>query len=430
MKHKVLMLGWEYPPAIAGGLGVASASLAEALSSQVDLHVLTPAWDDLPKKQWLHGVEVESMDAPAYGLTPYPYQTDTEIYWPQPKSSVWQVEPETIEEDTAELPIEPTVQNAEPKTLNPQPSPERSRRTETPNALAEQATAFAAAAVEEAADQDFDIIHAHDWLTALPGMALQEATGKPLILHVHALEYDRSGPGARGWVYQLECEALERADLIIPVSQYMAAVLIEHYGIAASKIEAIPHGAPDVEPYRLESTFGGPIVSFVGRLAAQKNPFQVLDLAEAVLAECEDATFVIAGEGPEREALIHESIRRGLELQVLFTGFLGKEALHNLLAMSDMYFMPSWSEPFGLSAVEAAAFSVPCLLSDRCGAAEILRSAWLVAPDNTAKQAELCLKLLNDDALRAHVGKQLQEEAIAFTWADAAGHIVEAYGRL
>jgi glycogen(starch) synthase len=294
----------------------------------------------------------------------------------------------------------------------------------------QRAHAYAEAVVEEAATAEFDIIHVHDWLTALPGLALQKATGKPLVLHVHALEYDRSGPDARGWVYALEREALEQADLIIPVSSYMASVLIEHYEIDAGKIQAVPHGGPDIKAYKKENRFGGPVVVFAGRLAAQKNPFQVLELAEALLPDFPALNFVLAGDGPEAEPLMEETLARGLEMNVLFTGFLSKQALYDLYAMSDLFFMPSWSEPFGLAAVEAAAFGLPCLLSDRCGAVEILRSALLAAPDDTEHQVKLLSGLLANEEKRKWLGERIQEEANSFSWDDAGGDILKLYGNI
>ncbi|MFK7969085.1 MAG: glycosyltransferase family 4 protein [Bacteroidia bacterium] len=421
-KTKVLMLGWEYPPAMAGGLGVASAALAEALASRVDLQVITPAWDNLPEKPFLKGVG-SPFSMELFPETPYPYLTDEPAQWPISIEKIEVEEEDTLASDLVE---ENKFQEDSPAVSEEVEAPEPL----SPPAIYERALAYAEVVVEEVADSKFDIIHVHDWLTALPGLALQAATGKPLVLHVHALEYDRSGPQARGWIYALECEAMEKADSIIPVSQYMASVMVEHYGISPEKITAIPHGGPDIEPYEKAHAFGGPVVTFVGRLAGQKNPYQVLNLAEQVIAEYPDTTFIVAGEGPERENLILESIKRGLELNVLFMGFLGKEALHDVLAMSDVFFMPSWSEPFGLAAIEAAAFGVPCLLSDRCGAVEILRSAWLTAPDDTAKQAELCMQLLADPDQRAHIGSNLQQEAKSFTWDDAGERIVEAFAAL
>ena len=335
--------------------------------------MLTPAWEGLPDLDYVHGVGEGFSD-----MYPdaYPYESDARATWPQPGSLA-------IDEDVM------AGESAKSEEFQDVPLPD------TAPPVFQQATSYAEAVIEEASGSDFDIIHVHDWLTALPGLALQKATGKPLVLHVHALEYDRSGPEARGWVYALEREALERADLVVPVSSYMATVLVEHYGIDPGKIKAVPHGGPEITPYKKANRFGGPLISFVGRLSPQKNPFQVLDLAEALLPDFPDLTFVLAGDGPEADALLEETIRRGLDMQVLFAGFLGKEGLYDLLAMSDLFFMPSWSEPFGLSAVEAAAFGLPCLLSERCGAVEILRSALQVRPDDTMQQASMVSDLLS-----------------------------------
>ncbi|MEZ4686144.1 MAG: glycosyltransferase family 4 protein [Bacteroidia bacterium] len=411
-KHKVLMLGWEFPPAMAGGLGTASAEIAKVISQKVDLQLFTPAWEGLPDLDYIHGV------GEGYAqLYPeaYPYETDAEIFWPK----------ENLKKHLVADPVEQTSE----KTTEESPEPE-APAVSLPPLVFQQAASYAGAVIEEAADAAFDIIHVHDWLTALPGLALQKATGKPLILHVHALEYDRSGPEARGWVYTLEREALERADLVIPVSTYMATILVEHYGIDPQKIQAVPHGGPAIEPYRKESRFGGKVISFVGRLSPQKNPYQVLNLAEVLLAEFPELTFVLAGDGREAEALLEETVRRGLEMQVLFTGFLAKEALYDLLAMSDVFVMPSWSEPFGLAAVEAAAFGVPCLLSERCGAVEILRSALIARPDDTTRQAELVGDLLANPDKQAWLGKLMQEEAASFSWEDAGEAILALYDRM
>lgn len=393
------MLGWEFPPAIAGGLGIASAEIAKSLSTKVDLQLLTPAWEGLPALDYVHGVGDSQMEL-------YPESYPGGILNSEAEAGI-EVE-EGLEIEAQILP----------------------RQVEAPPVVYQRAYDYAEAVVEKAAEETFDIIHVHDWLTALPGLALQEATGKPLVLHVHALEYDRSGPDARGWVYSLEREALERADLIIPVSTYMAAVLIEHYEIDSQKIQAVPHGGPEIKAYTRKNRLGGPLVVFAGRLAGQKNPFQVLNLAEAMIEDYPSLNFILAGDGPDAEALMEETLKRGLEMHVLFTGFLGKEALYDLYAMADVFFMPSWSEPFGLAAVEAAAFGLPCMLSDRCGAVEILRSALLTAPDDTERQAALLRDLLENETKRQWLGENMQVEATSFSWEDAGDSIVALYKSL
>lgn len=403
------MLGWEYPPAMAGGLGVASAALARELSNHVDLRLVTPGWDNLPNDSFIHAIGSRPWGE-GYPMNPYPEAEHVVIGHEVSSTSLGVRDDEVMSDEVSSAPL----------GVKDDIVPE----------IYKQASEYAVEVVAEVADKPFDIIHVHDWLTALPGLALREATGKPLVLHVHALEYDRSGAEARGWIYTLECEALEKADTIIPVSQYMASILIEHYGIDASKIKAIPHGGPAIKTYSKDKTLGSFIVTFVGRLANQKNPYQVLDLAEAILQDHPDITFVLAGDGPEAESLLHAAIERGLELNIMFTGFLNKESLHDLLAMSDIFFMPSWSEPFGLAAVEAATFGVPCLLSDRCGAVEILRSAWVTAPDDTTNQANLLKQLIEDESLRNYLGTQMQEEAKSFSWQDAGARVLEVYRAL
>jgi glycogen(starch) synthase len=351
------MLGWEFPPAINGGLGVATYGLSEELARKVDLKLVIPT--SLPQRgPWT-----------AYGYA-----------------------------------------------SSPPPPPELS--------------AYLQQSLEEASQDDFDLIHAHDWLTFAPALKLKEESGKPLVLHVHATEYDRAGPEAEGWIYELEKEAFEKADLILPVSKYTAEVIREAYQIVEDKIMIVHNGIAKIEPYRLEKAFPEPLIVYSGRLARQKGPDTLLEAAFQLLEQGQDLRFAFAGEGPMAYELMSEVARRDLGDRIFFMGFLNQDRLFDLLAMADLYVMPSRAEPFGLAALEAARFGLPCLVSQDAGVRELMPDMVPLVPEDAEGLAQAIQHMLSEDSFRRQLGNRLARVSERLDWEQVAQKVVMAYDRL
>lgn len=221
---------------------------------------------------------------------------------------------------------------------------------------------------------DFDIIYAHDWITFRAAIDLKKKLQKPLILHVHSLDYDRSCANGDSWVFDLEKEAFEHADAIICVSNYTKQIIQDIYQVEPSKLQVIHNGVEVQSVTKQNNPFKEKIVLFVGRLTGQKGPTNFLKIAEKVHEKYPNSRFVVAGQGDLYNTLITASAHSSMADKIHLTGQLESNDLHKLYAMSDIYCMPSISEPFGLTALEAAAAGLPLVLSSNSGAAEILNT--------------------------------------------------------
>ena len=336
------MLGWEFPPLISGGLGVASEGLATALAKKVQLSLILPGMEASPPEG---PIRIISTSHAAHG----PYLDAN------PTDTLYQGD-------------------LEQKVMN-----------------------YAFEAREKSQQIPFDIIHAHDWMTAIAGLRIRKQSGKPLVFHVHSLTYDRAGPDEKGWIHDVEKQILQEADLVIAVSHYTREICINHYKADPAKIVAIHNGIAPIETYRTAKPFPDKLVLFLGRMTRQKGPIHFLKIARAVLAQNTNVRFAMAGTGDRLHALMAGSVRLGIADRCHFTGFLGREEVHRLLSMADVYCMPSVSEPFGLSALEAAQFGVPTVISKQSGVAELLPESEIADALDTKAMAQSILKQLDTE---------------------------------
>ncbi len=277
---------------------------------------------------------------------------------------------------------------------------------------------------------DFDIIHAHDWMTYLAGVEVKRATGKPLVVHLHASQFDRAGAEARGWIYDLEKYGMENADAVIPVSKYTGIVAAHHYGIDVSKICPVHNGADPVEVFRGKKKFPEKLVLFLGRLTAQKGPEFFLDIAAKVIEHSSNIRFVMAGTGEKLRTLIETGAYRQVGDRFHFTGFLTKKKVNELLSITDVYCMPSVSEPFGLSALEAAQFNIPAVISKQSGVAEVMQGALKADFWDVDKMAEHIINLCEDEELYQQTVEQGAQDILNSTWDAAAEKVLRIYQRL
>jgi glycogen synthase len=422
---RVLMFGWEFPPHISGGLGTACYGLVKGLLNQ-GVNVLFV----VPKA---YGDEDASV-ARIVGASDIPIDVRDKKY-----TEFWE-NFSYMEVNSRLIPyvsLEEYYQLLDSSSSSVGESEESlfTRKfhftgTYGPNLL-EEVEKYALVASFIAAQNPHDIIHAHDWLTYKAGIAARKASGKPLVVHIHATEFDRSGENVNQMVYDIERAGMEAADLVIAVSDLTRNIVINRYGIPADKVVTVHNG---VSP--LDHDFSGvqkhlreKIVTFLGRITFQKGPDYFVEAARKVLEKDPNVRFVMAGSGDMLNKMIRRvaSLRMGTKFH--FTGFLKGEEVNRMFALSDVYVMPSVSEPFGISPLEAMRSNVPVVISRQSGVSEVLHHALKVDFWDIDALADSIYGLLNYPALSEmfkHFGK-LEVENLK--WDNAAAKVKNVYTR-
>ena len=297
------------------------------------------------------------------------------------------------------------------------------------NDLMERVVQFGKLAAKFAENRDFDIIHAHDWMTMLAGMEIKARTGKPLVVHIHSLEVDRSDVFNKGWVYELEKQGMEFADMLIPVSNFTAHKIHQYYGIDKNKIIPVHNGISKVNSFKSDRQYDEKTVLFIGRLTRQKGPEYFLNIAAEVIEQEPGVRFVMAGTGDYFKSLLEQSSYQHLGNRFHLTGFLNLEKIRYLLSIADVYCMPSVSEPFGLSAVEAVQFGVPCVISKQSGVSEVLSGSLKFDSWDIKKAADYILNLLKDPVLKNKVVNDAYENLQHISWDLSAQKVMKAYDK-
>ncbi|MBR3744755.1 MAG: glycosyltransferase family 4 protein [Bacteroidales bacterium] len=295
--------------------------------------------------------------------------------------------------------------------------------------LYEEVARYAMVGGAIAAENDFDVIHAHDWLTYLAGIAAKRVSGKPLVVHVHATEFDRDGEDYNTIVYDIEKRGMSEADRVITVSDWTRNIVINRYGIDASKVVTV-HNAVDFSgrsDIKVNRTVKEKVVTFLGRVTLQKGPEYFIEAARKVLDRCDNVRFVMAGSGD----LLNRSVRRVAQLGMAdkfhFTGFLRGADVQKMFAYSDVYVMPSVSEPFGISPLEAMISNVPTIISKQSGVAEVLRHAIKVDFWDIDALADSIYALVNYPAIAKIASEKGFEEVSTLKWNNAAAKMKAVY---
>ena len=416
MKTRVLMFGWEFPPHIAGGLGTACLGLTKGLAKQgVEVLFVMPKAsgdEDQSAAKIINASDVEAL----FDVV------DVEEYWKNinfmeiGSNLIPYMDPEHFEKEV----------NERVKTG------QREERIGFKNKytfsgkyganLMEEVARYAIVAATIARQQKFDVIHAHDWLTYAAGIAAKKVSGKPLVIHVHATEFDRSGENVNQLVYDLERQGMLAADRVITVSNLTRNIVINRYGIDPAKVVTV-HNAVDFQSYKdmdVEKGVKEKVVTFLGRITYQKGPEYFIEAANKVLKAYPNVRFVMAGSGD----LMNRSIRRVAKLRIAthfhFTGFLKGQDVQKMFAQSDVYVMPSVSEPFGISPLEAMRSGVPTIISKQSGVAEVLKHALKVDFWDVDALADAIYGLLKYPALSRMAGRGGLEEVNTLKWENAA----------
>ena len=420
------MFGWEFPPHIAGGLGTACYGMTKGLAA--------------------NGVEVLFVMPSASGD-----EDQSAVKIINASDVAVDVKTRTVDEFLGKVQFVHIGTNmipyVSPEDFSTIVEEERRRQVEDfriqygqkfkfsgkygANLMEEVARyAMVGATIALQHKDEFDVIHAHDWLTYLAGIAAKQLTGKPLVIHVHATSFDRSSDdNIDTRVYDLEKKGMMMADKIIAVSDLTRNICINKYGADPNKVVTV-HNAVDFsgrENIQVERGVKDKVVTFLGRVTYQKGPEYFIEAAAKILKRCEHVRFVMAGSGDMLNKCIRHVARLGISDRFHFTGFLRGADVQKMFALSDVYVMPSISEPFGISPLEAMQTYVPSIISKQSGCAEILNYALKTDFWDVDAMADAIYGLLNYPALARVAAEKGHEEVNAIKWVNAAAKVKQVY---
>jgi glycogen(starch) synthase len=421
------MLGWEFPPFISGGLGTACQGLTRAMT-RLGTRILFV----LPK----------AGETPAEGQAQFPVAP---TWTGNPGRLTFRAvfseitDPYRASQQRADAGVPPAPEKA--RTLS------ASRLSDEPSLevvgvgagdgydgdLIRRIADYAARCERVVEGEDFDVVHGHDWVTFPAAMAIAARFGKPLVLHVHSTEFDRSGEQVNRPVYEIERAGVHAASAVIAVSHLTKRILVERYDVAPDKVRVVHNGieAPEssVPPIPANGANGDiKTVLFLGRITMQKGPEYFVRAAARVLEKLEDVRFLVVGWGDMGPSMVEQVAAMGLGRNVRFTGFLRGGDVERAYRMSNVYAMPSVSEPFGLTALEAIRYGVPVVLSKSSGAAEVLHRGALKVDywdvDDMANKIVAVLKRSDlAEALRHHGFSEIR----GLTWERAGRACLQVY---
>jgi len=385
------MFGWEFPPFNSGGLGVACLGLTRALSARgLEITFVMPKKFDI-KSPWIRLVFADdgSIKVRAVNSMLSPYLTSASYLRSRQSSGMYG------------------------------------------NDLLSEVLRYARLGGEIAKEEQFDLIYAHDWLSFGAGIEAKRVSGKPFIAHVHATEYDRCGGpmGINREVYEIEKAGMEMADIVIAVSELTKSIIVNNYGIPASKVRVVYNGIDEITApehagglprLRALKASGYSLVLFLGRITLQKGPDYFIRAARRVLDKNPKVIFVISGSGDMEKQTMELAAHLGIADRILFTGFLQGAERTEVYAAADLFVMPSVSEPFGITPLEAMRLGTPVLISKQSGVSEIVHHALKADFWDVEEMANKILALVVHPSLKKTLSDNGVEEAKQITWSQAA----------
>lgn len=401
------MFGWEYPPNITGGLGTACYELTKALTGQgIGVNFVMPQSVD---GNGLHASDQNIIKTAKKGKENLLHALSKLHYLPSIPSKLSPYAPQ---------PDLPTSEQ------------EQALNDQLQNEL-DQFTTLSLGAIK---GLDYDLIHAHDWPTYSAALQAQKVSHKPLVLHVHSTEVDRRGSHMNRLIFELEKTGFAMADSIIAVSNYTKNILVKHYEVDPEKIEVIYHGVPsgfdDCEKAHDLPEFHEKIITFCGRITWQKGPSYFVNAAFKLAEENDQTRFIMAGDGDLRKEMIELTADLGLSRRFHFPGFLTREEVKSLWQISDLLVMPSVSEPFGLTALEAMASNIPVIISRQSGISELFPHISKADYWETHTLATLMHQLINDPQMIAQQKEKNQAQLAKLSWSTSAEQIIKLYHSL
>jgi len=511
MALRVLMLGWEFPPFITGGLGTACYGLTRALDRQhVDVTFVLPKTVPADSASHVRLVSPGAVLERSGGRLPPPVApvATRQVHEPSKSAPAWTAPPAPAAHDAASMtegertewtrivseftstrfveipgeyagsydsaaqsapsrvaesvrmmreagwsierirtlakagafpelvrdPVERAIETALPETAGRPKETVGARGADAADYsgdLLGMAERYARFAVDATKGLEFDVIHAHDWLTYPAGLAIAKLSGKPLVVHVHSTEFDRSGEHPNQQVYNIERRGMHGATRAIAVSMLTKNVCINRYGVNGAKIDVVYNGVDldpagaGVQPIHSKDK----IVLYFGRITMQKGPEYFIQAAKKVLEHMDDVKFVVAGSGDQAARMIEMAAAMGIGHKVLFTGFLRGRDIARVFAMADLYVMPSVSEPFGIAPLEAMSHNVPVLISKSSGVSEVLMHALKVDFWDIEDMADKIIAVLRYPPLSRQLVEHGAFEIRGINWDGAATRTARVYER-
>ncbi len=457
---KVFMLGWEFPPHISGGLGTACHGLTKGLdelgvevsfvlptsvpvSQAGNVNLRSPTTlaqladavgginDETTVNQ--HGAVLDVSQHPFEHVELHQVSAMLQPYAnPETSESIMQV----LREQRCKLLANTETDNADSETGQEEETSDDIDCGQPDNYegdLLSQIHRYARLSVELAKRESFDVVHAHDWMTFPAGQAVAAATGKPLIVHVHSTEFDRSGQNINQNVYDIERAGMHCARRVICVSHLTRTTVITRYGVPAEDVEVVYNAVELTNGHKFATTpikRNEKIVLFLGRVTMQKGPEYFLQAAKKVIQKYDKVRFVIAGSGDMIEQCIRLAADLELGRYVTFTGFLQGDDVSRVFQMADLYVMPSVSEPFGIAPLEALSHDVPVIISKQSGVSEVLTHVLKVDFWDTSEMANKILAVLRHPPLQKTLRQHGQIEVTRLSWKDSASQIKNIYEKV
>ncbi|MGN0230416.1 MAG: glycosyltransferase [Muribaculaceae bacterium] len=415
---KALMFGWEFPPHILGGLGTASYGLTKGIFENGDMDITFV----IPKPMG----DEEKTFAKIIGAsnTPVAWRDVSWDYVQQRQGHV--MDPQTYFDLRDHIYADFNYLN-----VNDLGCIEFSGKY--PQNLMEEINNYSIVAGVIARTAQFDVIHSHDWLTYPAGIHAKQVSGKPLVIHVHATDYDRSRGNVNPTVFGIEKDGMNQADHIITVSEHTRRTVIEKYGISPDKVSTVHNAVePLPEDYlKIEKTpRKEKIVTFLGRITMQKGPEYFVEAAAMVLKKVHNVRFVMAGGGDMMEKMIRLAARRGISDRFHFIGFLRGKEVYEMYKNSDVFIMPSVSEPFGIAPLEAMQMGVPSIISKQSGCAEILSNVIKVDYWDVNEMANAIYSIITYPAMFRQLQEQGLDEVSQIVWKKAGTKVINIYKKL
>jgi glycosyltransferase involved in cell wall biosynthesis len=422
---KTLMFGWEFPPHISGGLGTASYGLTKGLyQNGVDIIFVVPRAYGDEDQSALRIVNASEVRLPF---------EDSEFREMLEKIEYVEIESSIIPYVNPELTVREEEEEKKYSTTNNVFSEFYQFSGKYGKNLLEEVSRYSLIGSILGAQKDFDLIHAHDWLCYPAGVAAKRSSGKPLVVHMHATEFDRSGESVNPEVYGIEKYGMENADMVIAVSNLTRNIVIEKYGIDPNKVVTVHNAVEFPEgkgSLQIKKSFDEKLVTFLGRITFQKGPEYFVEVARKLLERDKNMRFVMAGSGDLMESTIRHAARLNITDRFHFTGFLKGPDIQQLFAITDVFVMPSISEPFGIVPLEAMQFNVPVVISKQSGVAEVLEHAIKVDFWDVDGMADAIYGLCHYDTLSSMFKKYGKEEVMNLKWKNAAKKVKKIYEEL
>ena len=416
---KALMFGWEFPPHILGGLGTASYGLTKGMHKCGDMDitfVIPKPWGDEEK-----------------GFANIIGANNTPVVW---RDVDWNI-----------------VENQIGKTMNPQTYYDLRNNIYADfsniytnnlgciefsgryaDNILEEINNYSIVAGVIARTIPCDVIHSHDWLTYPAGIHAKQITGKPLVIHVHATDFDRSRGNVNPNVFRIEKDGMNYADHIITVSNLTRQTVIEKYGISPDKVTTVHNAvepmSEEIMAIEMPRNPKEKVVTFLGRITMQKGPEYFVEVAAQVLRKTNNVRFVMAGSGDMMNKMIRLAAERDIADKFQFTGFLRGKQVYEMLKSSDVYMMPSVSEPFGISPLEAMQVGVPSIISKQSGCAEILNNVVKTDYWDVDAMADAVYSIITYPAMYTHMKEEGIREVNEIKWEYAGQKVIDIYRKV